>query len=154
MKKYTVAVMGLGIRGKIHLHGLLENPDRYEIVGLCDIDVPKMQTVAKDYGLEHVAQFTDVEQMLAETRPDVFVFVTYPNLRLNLIKLGVKYGVKGISLEKPLAESLSEAKEMRDLCVENGIKAVVCHQQKYLSQMQALKKRIEDGEIGTVHKTA
>lgn len=152
MKKYTVAVMGLGIRGKIHLHGLLENPDRYEIVGLCDIDVPKMQTVAKDYGLEHVAQFTDVEQMLAETRPDVFVFVTYPNLRLNLIKLGVKYGVKGISLEKPLAESLSEAKEMRDLCVENGIKAVVCHQQKYLSQMQALKKRIEDGEIGTVHK--
>ena len=28
---HTVAVMGLGVRGKIHLHGLLENPDYYKL---------------------------------------------------------------------------------------------------------------------------
>lgn len=151
-KRYTVAVMGLGIRGNIHLHGLTENPDQFEIVGLCDIDTAKMQTVAQTYHLEQVPQFTDVEEMLKTTRPEVFVFVTYPNLRLDMIKLGVKYGVKGISLEKPVAESLEEAKQMRDLCVENGIKAVVCHQQKYLSQMQALKARIDRGEIGEIRK--
>lgn len=33
MSMHTVAVMGLGVRGKIHLHGLLENPDYYKVVG-------------------------------------------------------------------------------------------------------------------------
>ena len=152
MKRYTVAILGLGVRGKIHLHGILENPESFEVVGLCDLDEAKMQAVAEENNLESVPRFTDAERMLAETRPDVFVFVTYPNLRLGMIELGVKYGVKGISLEKPIAESLGEAKRMVELCKAHGIKAVVCHQQKYVSQMQALKKRIDDGEIGEIRK--
>ena len=152
MSIHTVAVMGLGVRGKIHLHGLIENPEYFKVVGLCDIDVEKMKKVAEEYGLSDVPQFTDVEEMLKITRPEVFVFVTYPDLRLSMIELGIRYGVKAISLEKPMAESLQEAKQMVELCQKNGIKAVVCHQQKYLSQMQALKKRIEDGEIGQIRK--
>ena len=52
MSMHTVAVMGLGVRGKIHLHGLLENPDYYKVVGLCDIDEPKMKAVAEEYHLD------------------------------------------------------------------------------------------------------
>ena len=152
MSMHTVAVMGLGVRGKIHLHGLLENPDYYKVVGLCDIDEPKMKAVAEEYHLDDVPLFTDAEEMLKETRPEIFVFVTYPDLRLSVIQLAVKYGVKGISFEKPMAESHQEAKKIVKLCHDNGIKAVVCHQQKYLSQMQTLKKRIEDGEIGEITK--
>ena len=152
MHQYTVAVMGLGVRGKIHIHGLLENPERYRIVGLCDINEEVLKKVAQDNGLAGVPQFTDAEAMLSATRPEIFVFVVAPEMRLDLVELGVKYGVKGISLEKPMAESLQEAKAMVDLCHENGIKAVVCHQQKYLSQMRMLKKIIDNGEIGEVRK--
>lgn len=151
MGKHTVAIMGLGVRGKTHLRAILANADRYEVVGLCDIDEAKMKKVAEDNGL-NVPMFTDVEQMLKETRPEVFVFITYPNLRLSMIELAVKYGIKAISLEKPMAESMKEAKAMKDLCVSNHIKAVVCHQQKYLSQMQALKRKIDNGDIGQVMK--
>lgn len=77
MSMHTVAVMGLGVRGKIHLHGLLENPDYYKVVGLCDIDEPKMKAVAEEYHLDDVPLFTDAEEMLKETRPEIFVFVTY-----------------------------------------------------------------------------
>ena len=56
MSMHTVAVMGLGVRGKIHLHGLLENPDYYKVVGLCDIDEPKMKAVAEEYHLDDVPQ--------------------------------------------------------------------------------------------------
>ncbi|MDY6308291.1 MAG: Gfo/Idh/MocA family oxidoreductase [Oribacterium sp.] len=152
MKKYTVAVAGLGVRGKIHIHGLLENPERFEIVGLCDINANAMQEVAEANGLQSVPQFTDVEEMLKTTKPEVFCFCLLPDQRLNMIKLAVKYGVKGISLEKPVAESLQEAKEMVDLCKEHHIKAIVCHQQKYLSQFQRMKARIDHGEIGTIRK--
>ena len=57
MSMHTVAVMGLGVRGKIHLHGLLENPDYYKVVGLCDIDEPKMKAVAEEYHLDDVPLF-------------------------------------------------------------------------------------------------
>ena len=63
--------------------------------------------------------------MLKTLHPEVFVFVTYPDLRLNMIELAVKYGVKAVSLEKPMAESLQEAKQMVELCHQHGIKAVV-----------------------------
>ena len=101
MSRHTVAVMGLGVRGKIHIHGLLENPDYYEIVGLCDIDQAAMDRVAAEYHLEQVPRFLDAEEMLKTVRPEVFVFVTYPDMRLNLIRLGIKYGVKAVSLERP-----------------------------------------------------
>lgn len=151
MAKHTVAVMGLGVRGKTHLKALLNNADRYEVVGLCDIDEVKMKKVAEDNHLG-VPLFTDVEEMLKTTKPEVFVFVTYPNLRLNMIELAVKYDIKAVSLEKPMAESMTEAKAMTDLCIKHGIKAIVCHQQKYLSQMQNMKKKIENGDIGKVLK--
>ena len=152
MSKHTVAVMGLGVRGKIHIHGLLENPDYYEIVGLCDINQKALDLVSETYHLEHVPQFLDAEEMLKTLHPEVFVFVTYPDLRLNMIELAVKYGVKAVSLEKPMAESLQEAKQMVELCHQHGIKAVVCHQQKYLSQFQRMKKKIEEGVIGDIRK--
>ena len=149
--KYTVAVLGLGVRGKTHLKGILENPDSFEVVGLCDIDTEKMDRIADHFNLK-VPKYTKAEPLLAETNPDVFIFVTYPDLRLSLVELAAKYAVKAISLEKPMAESLTEAKAMRDCCRENNIKAVVCHQQKYLSQMQEMKARIDSGEIGDVVK--
>ena len=138
--KHTVAIMGLGVRGKTHLKGILENPDRYEVVGLCDIREDVMKAAAKSFGLS-VPLFTDVEEMLAETKPEVFVFVTYPNLRLSMIELAVRHGIRAVSFEKPMAEDMPEARKMTDLCVQNHIKAIVCHQQKYLSQMQELKKK-------------
>lgn len=67
-----------------------------------------------------------------------------------MLQLAEKYGVHAVSLEKPMAESLQEAHEMLEICRRSGIKAVVCHQQKYLSQMQMLKRRIDAGEIGEI----
>ncbi len=114
MSKHTVAVMGLGVRGKIHIHGLLGNPDDFEITGICDIKQEALDLVAEEYHLQHVPQFLDVEEMLKTVRPEVFVFVTYPDMRLNMIELAIRYGVKAVSFEKPMAESLPEAKKMVD----------------------------------------
>jgi predicted dehydrogenase len=150
-KKYRVALLGLGVRGKTHLKGIVENPDRFEIAALCDIDTQKMNQTVAGFGL-NVPLYTEAEPMFVDIKPDVFVFVTYPDLRLSMIELAAKHGIKAVSFEKPMAESLSEAKAMRDCCEQNGIKAVVCHQQKYLSQMREMKARIDRGEIGDIVK--
>lgn len=151
MKKYRIAQAGCGARGKIHIKGFVENPDCFEIVGLCDLNEAKMKEAAEKFGVK-AAMYTDVEQMLKDTRPDVFCFVTYPDIRLSFIELGVKYGVKGMAFEKPMATSLADAKLITDLCNQSGIKAIVCHQHKYLPSMVKLKAIVDSGDIGKIEK--
>jgi predicted dehydrogenase len=145
--KHTIVVAGLGARGKIHLRGILENPDRYDLVGIYD---PNPQAVKETIELLNIKcpVFDSGEEMLVKTRSEILVFVTHPEIRMEYIRMGIKHGVKGISFEKPMAVSLSDAREITKLCVDNGIKAVVSHQQKYLAQMQQMYKYVRSGYIG------
>jgi predicted dehydrogenase len=144
--KHTVALAGLGYRGKVHLKGILNNPDRFELVGIYDPSVDAVKGVTEKFNVK--CAFSSAEEMLEKTKPEVLVFVTQPDIRLDYVKLGVKHGVMGISFEKPMATSLSEAREITRLCVDNGIKAVVSHQQKYLKQMQHFYACVRSGILG------
>jgi predicted dehydrogenase len=148
MKRYRVAQAGCGARGALHVKGFAENPDRFEIVGLCDIDAERLAKVGDTYGV--VKCYADARQMLAETKPDIFCFVTQPHLRLAMAELAAEYNVKGLAFEKPMATSLKEARAIRDLCAAHGMKAIVSHQQKYLESMRKMKSIMDAGEIGEI----
>lgn len=150
MKRYRVAQVGVGWRGKIHANAFLKLLDRFELVGLCDLDQNKLNAYANEKNLSKEILYTDAEKMLSETEPEVFCFVTQPNLRLPMVKLAYKYNVKGLTFEKPMATSLKEAWEITRLCREKNIKAIVSHQQKYLNSLQKVKEIADSGEIGEV----
>ena len=149
MKKYTVAQVGCGGRGKTHLDGWLHNPERFELIALCELDETKMKQAVAERNISP-ALYTDAEQMLADTRPDVFCFSTQPDVRLSLVELAAKYEVKGLAFEKPMATTLAEAERITQLCRDHGIKAVVSHQQKYLTSLQKVKELVDSGDIGEV----
>ena len=144
--RYRTVVAGLGARGKVHIKGVLENPDRYEIVGLYDPDAAAVKKVREMFGL--VCAFDSAEEMMERAKPQVLAFATHPEHRDDYIELGVKYKVAGISFEKPMAVSLAQANRIAALCVNNNVKAVVSHQQKYLKQMQALRSLVASGRLG------
>jgi len=147
-KTYTVAVAGLGKRGTHHADALSKNP-RFKLVGLCDIDPGRLDAATQKFGVSHVN--TDAAQLLADTKPDVFVFCTLPHIRLPLIKAGIESGVKLIAYEKPIAMSVNEALEMYELLRSAGIKTVVSHQHRYGEHYQKVKDIIASGAIGRVH---
>ncbi|MBL7134748.1 MAG: Gfo/Idh/MocA family oxidoreductase [Phycisphaerae bacterium] len=151
MKKHTVAQVGCGGRGKVHLDGWLRNQERFEVIALCELDETKMKQAAAERGISP-ALYADAEKMLADTRPDVFCFSTPPAVRLSLVELAAKYSVKGLAFEKPMATSLAEAELITRLCREHGIKAVVSHQQKYLTSLQKVRQLVDAGEIGEVYQ--
>ncbi|MFC5648595.1 Gfo/Idh/MocA family protein [Paenibacillus solisilvae] len=148
MPKYKVALLGLGNRGMIHLKGFLANADRFEISAVCSSSEQKLQDLKGRYGVPRV--YTDAETMLAEVKPDVFCFATPPTVRLPLIELAAKHGVRAIAMEKPIANSLQEARAIGQLCRERGIRAIVCHQQKYLSSFDKLQAVVRSGDIGDI----
>lgn len=150
MKRYRVAQVGVGSRGKIHANAFLKLSDRFDLVGLCDLDQNKLNAYAAEKGLPSNILYNNAEKMLSETNPDVFCFVTQPNLRLPMVELAARYRVKGLAFEKPMATSLKEAWSITRLCRENNIKAIVSHQQKYLTSLQKVKEIADSGEIGNL----
>lgn len=150
-KKLKVAQVGLGVRGKFHLRGIVSNSNDYELVGLCDHNQSKLNEASEIFHLT-VPLYTDAETMLNETRPDVFIFVTHPDVRSEMADLAAKYQVKILSFEKPMGINLQEARYITNLCKKHKIKAVVSHQQKYSAQMQKIYQLIRQGEIGQIEK--
>jgi predicted dehydrogenase len=145
---YTVALAGLGKRGDHHADAFSQNP-RFQIVGVCDVDPARMQAAASKFGVAYTN--SDVAQMLADTKPDVFCFCTPPTIRLELIRTGVDAGVQLIAYEKPMATTTNEALEIMKLLREAGIKSVVSHQHRYGEHYQKVKEIIASGAIGRVH---
>jgi predicted dehydrogenase len=146
MGQYRVAQVGCGHRGRRHIEGFLRNPDRFELVAICDINTERLQAFAKEFSITRT--YSNAEEMLAAEKPDVFCFVTQPNVRLQMVELGVRYRPKAIALEKPMATSLAEARRILETCSQAGVKFIVSHQQKYGEQWGKAKAVCERGEIG------
>jgi predicted dehydrogenase len=147
-KTYTVVVAGMGKRGTHHAEAVAKNP-RFKLVGLCDITPERLESARQKFGVEKVN--TDAAQLLADTRPDVFIFCTLPQIRLPLIQAGVNAGVQLIAFEKPVALSMNEGLAMFDLLRKTGVKSVVSHQHRYGAHYQKVKEIISSGALGRVH---
>ncbi|MCS7463845.1 Gfo/Idh/MocA family oxidoreductase [Paenibacillus doosanensis] len=150
MKKtlYRVAISGLGNRGWSHLAGFAAHADRFQVSAVCSSSADKLRIVKSRF--EDCLTYSDTEKMLAEVRPDVFCFATPPSVRLSYVRLAARYGVKAIAMEKPIAGSLQEAREISRICSEHGIQVVVCHQHKYLPSFVRLKQFVQSGDIGEI----
>jgi len=144
---YTVVVVGMGKRGKHHAAAFRANP-QFEVAGICDVDPSKLEG-AEAFGNPKTS--TDAAALLKEIKPDVFCFTTMPNLRYELIRLGVESGAKLIAYEKPMALSTTEARKIMDLVRRAGVKTVVSHQHRYGEHYRKTKEIIASGAIGRVH---
>ena len=150
MHQYTVGLIGCGPRGSTHLDAFLGFPDRYSVVGLCDLDAAKAERLAESAHACPV--YTDGAKMMAETKPEILCFATAPTVRSHLVELGIKYSVKGIAFEKPVALTMGEARRIHAMCRDAGVKTVVSHQMKYLTSMQHVHRVIQSGDIGQVRE--
>jgi predicted dehydrogenase len=147
-KKYSVLVVGCGKRGMHHADAFFKNP-RFQLVGLCDIDQSRLDAAAKQYGNPETS--LNAGELLKKVKPDVFCFCTLPNLRLEMVRLGVEAGAKLIAFEKPTALSTNEALEIMKLVRKAGVKTTISHQHRYGEHYKKVKEIIASGAIGRVH---
>jgi len=145
---YSVLVVGLGKRGMHHATHFHANK-RFKIVGICDIREELLVAPAQVLG--HPKTGIDAAKMAAELKPDLFCFCTLPNLRVDMIKLGLACGARMIAFEKPVALTSEEGIQIKRLLEGKPVKVVVSHQHRYGQHYQAVKKVVAGGKIGKVH---
>ena len=147
-KVYKAVVVGMGKRGKHHALAFKNNP-RFELAAICTRDRSKLERAAAELGNPRTS--TDPLGIAREVRADVFCFCTPPAVRLDLIKIGIASGAKLIAYEKPIALSMNEAIEIRELVNRAGIKTVVSHQHRYGRHYRKVKEMIDSGALGRIH---
>ena len=148
MTKHRVLVVGMGKRGKHHAAHFHANAN-FEVVGLCDIDPARLAEAAPALGNPRTG--TDAVTMARELKPDVFCFCTLPNIRSEMIRIGVECGARLIAFEKPVALTSMEGLAIKELLAGSPVKVVVSHQHRYGPHYRAVKDTIDAGRIGKVH---
>ena len=51
MERLTVAVIGMGERGRIHLYGFLKNLEYFHVAGVCDRKEENLEKAVKECGI-------------------------------------------------------------------------------------------------------
>ncbi|PON13846.1 hypothetical protein C2W62_32195 [Candidatus Entotheonella serta] len=148
MTIYNTVLVGCGFRGGMHARAILAHPERFVLSAVCDVDAERLTPFAAEFDIANT--YTDADTMLVTERPDILCFATMPAMRLPLVELGVKHGVKAIAFEKPMALSLHEAKRIVTLCKNAGVKSIVCHQWRHSPLWRKTYEIVRSGEIGEI----
>src|ERR1051326_4677842 len=138
----------MGKRGRHHAAAFKNNP-RFELAGLCSRDRARLEAAAA--GLGPVRTAGGPLPLAREGSPDVFCFCTPPEVRLELIRVGIESGAKLIAYEKPMALSMNEAIAIRQAVQSAGVKTVVSHQHRYGQHYQKVAEILASEAIGRVH---
>jgi len=141
-----VLQVGVGARGQTW-DKVIRQSELTEPAGYVDVSQDALNRMKEKYPEESVACFTDLDEALRETKPDLLVLVTPPETHKEQIALGCRHRVPILS-EKPLATDLVEALEATRMTEEASIPMSVGLNFRYLETTQGIRKLVEDETMG------
>lgn len=144
MKTYRVAILGCRARGTSAARVYNAHP-RTEVVGLCDLLTERLDTLGDEINV--AARFTDLDEMIRQTAPDIVAIPTAPALHAPLALRVLEHGVH-IDIEKPMGMDLLEADAVMEKAAQKGARVAVHHQWRMSAWTQAIAKAYNDGKIG------
>ncbi|MEM6342854.1 MAG: Gfo/Idh/MocA family oxidoreductase [Bacteroidota bacterium] len=119
--KIRVLVVGCGNMGASHARAYHKMPE-FEIVGLVSRGPESRNRLSAELG--GLPTFGDYYEALAETKPDAVSINTYPETHAEYASAALNAGAH-LFIEKPLANTVEEAAQIRDLAFAKGKKVVV-----------------------------
>jgi predicted dehydrogenase len=142
-----VGVIGAGHLGKFHLNNWAEI-EGVQLVGFCDPDDANAKLVSEKYNLP---RYTDSEKLIDDC--DIIDIVAPTVFHFELCEAAIKKG-KHVFVEKPLANTMDEARELVKLAKEANIKFQVGHVERFNPAFLALKDYALQPMFIEVHRLA
>jgi predicted dehydrogenase len=142
-----IGVFGVGHLGKIHLKLLKEIP-KYDVVGCFDIDIEKAKQVSKE---NNVPLFLSADELIAAC--DVVDIVT-STASHHAIAVKALRKFKHVFIEKPIASTLEQAKDILKISEETGVKVQVGHVERFNPAFLAVKDYLNNPMFIETHRLA
>ncbi len=129
-----IGLLGAGHLGKIHLK-LIKEIEQYEFVGFYDSDPETSRKVSEEF---QVAAWDSAEALMDAV--DAVDIVT-PTLSHHHYAKQALEKSKHIFIEKPLTNTVDEARELKDMVETSGLKAQVGHVERFNPAFLAVADR-------------
>jgi len=140
-------VLGAGHLGKIHLR-LLNQSDKYELVGFYDANETNAKKVEAEFGYKY---FNTIEALIEAV--DMVDIVTPTLSHYDCALQAIAKG-KHIFIEKPITKTVEEAEEIRDLLSKNNLRGQVGHVERFNPAFIGVKDQIENPMFIETHRLA
>ena len=142
-----VGLIGAGHLGKFHLNNWLEIDD-VQLIGFCDTDDANAKLINEKYNLP---RYDDAEKLIDDC--DAVDIVAPTSFHFNLCEAAIKKG-KHVFVEKPLANTMDEARELVKLAKEANIKFQVGHVERFNPAFLSLQPYALQPMFIEVHRLA
>jgi predicted dehydrogenase/nucleoside-diphosphate-sugar epimerase len=138
-----VALVGTGYIADTHLEALREVPDVH-VVALCDVALERARAAARRHG---VGSAVASPRELVALGVDVVHLCVPPDLHARLARECLELGL-AVFVEKPLALSTGEARELFALAAARGLALGANHNAAFHPAFVRLVERVRAGAIG------
>jgi predicted dehydrogenase len=120
MEKLKVGIIGTGVIFNLNILGYLNRND-VQITCLCNRTVEKAKQKIEKFNLDkNIPIYDDYKEMLEKENLDLVEILLPHYLHADATIYAAQKGLKGISVQKPMALTLEEADEMIDACKKSG----------------------------------
>lgn len=142
-----IGVFGVGHLGKFHLNNW-KNIQNTEVVGFFDPNDQAAQEVSEKYGLKRYELAEDLIKLI-----DAADIVAPTTHHFNLCQLALRSG-KHVFVEKPMADTMEQAREILQLVNESKVKFQVGHVERFNPAFLALQPHRLNPMFIEVHRLA
>ncbi len=143
--KVQVGIIGLGMNGfGQHVQGLLAIPDKVQIVAVSDIFAPR---VDRAVSVTRAKSYHNYEDLLADPNVEAVIISTPDHWHSKMAIDAMRAG-KHVDVEKPMALTLEEAKEMVRVSKETGRVLAVDSEHMAHTLWKPAKQAVDGGVLG------
>ncbi|XP_078616678.1 putative oxidoreductase YteT isoform X1 [Branchiostoma floridae x Branchiostoma japonicum] len=146
----SALIIGAGVRGETYAQYALNNSDRLQVVGVADPRLFRCRRLQHLYNIPEENVFSDWREAAdREKFADCVVIATPDQLHR---APAVAFADRGyhILLEKPMAVTEEDCRQIVSACERNRVILSVCHVLRYYPPVQKIKELIDSGAIGDV----
>ncbi len=147
MGSLRIGVLGAGHLGRIHIQQLKEIAE-WELVGFHDVSADRCQEIHKEFG---IPIFIDPDELLAQV--DAIDIVTPTITHHGSASRAIAAGLH-VFIEKPLANTLEEARDLVAKAKAAGVKVQVGHVERFNPAFQAARQHLTQPMFIETHRLA
>jgi predicted dehydrogenase len=147
-KTITAITLGAGDRGNIYGNYALAYPDQLDIVGVAEPMNIRNERYAAAHNIKDKYRFETWEDVFERPKFADAIIITTPDvLHYGPCMKALEMGYD-VLLEKPIAPTEKECKDILQLAQKTNRIVAVCHVLRYAPYFQKLHSLIQDGAIG------
>ena len=145
LDKERQGVAGKGIKTHVSAY---QRSNNTELSGVIEVDDKTIDIFKTIY--PNVRTYKSISQLMCSQNIDFISICTKTESHSQILKEIIKYPIKGILCEKPIANNLIDAQSMITLCEERDILLTINHGRRWHGAYLVAKKLLENGKIGKV----